>query len=532
MTEREPTTMNWAPMWFYVKISVWTTIVAVLVYGLLRLFRWRQKTFSYFKEIGIDGPKPNLLWGNLAEYHGKGLVKALTEWCDKYGDVFGFYNGDVPTLVIKDIDFLTHIFVKNFQDFTSRGVTMRTDEEHSFLGQSLLHARGLQWKRTRSCVSYAFTANKFKQMVPYMSQVADIFVQILGEKADDGKEYPMLRLFQGLTMDYVGRAAFGFDCTFQRELTHPFLKTAQSVLPGVMTGPVHMLAHSTTTMSKYIAPILWLNEKIGSFTYDIFNKHTSKVVQLRMKNPEARKPDMLQTMLDVESEEGELPEAPQLLDADAKLFKRMSPEEVGINTTILFIAGFETTATGLSYLAYVLAKHQDVQENVREEVKSVIARYGELDYTAITQGLKYLARVVDETLRMFPPVVTFTTRSAVNDFEYNGIKYKAGTSILSPTIQIHMDPRIWPEPEKFDPDRFLPENVAARPTIAYQPFGDGPRNCIGKRLALLEIIYTGARMVEKFKLTLGESQKGRMNMDYHAMVSSPGDGPYIVFHRL
>ncbi|KAH7949907.1 hypothetical protein HPB49_016647 [Dermacentor silvarum] len=329
-------------------------------------------------------------------------------------------------------------------------VTMRTDEEHSFLGQSLLHARGLQWKRTRSCVSYAFTANKFKQMVPYMTQVADIFVQILGEKADDGKEYPMLRLFQGLTMDYVGRAAFGFDCTFQRELTHPFLKTAQSVLPGVMTGPLHMLARDTTTMSKYMAPILWLNEKLGSFTYDIFNKHTSKVIQLRMKNPEAKKPDMLQTMLDVESEEGELPEAPQLLDADAKLFKRMSPEEVGINTTILFIAGFETTATGLSYLAYVLAKHQDVQENVREEVKSVIQRY-------VTELTKFLPYFITLILHYLCPSCSqscsFTTRMAVNDFEYNGIKYKAGTSIISPTIQIHMDPRIWPEPEKFDPDR-------------------------------------------------------------------------------
>lgn len=237
-------------------------------------------------------------------------------------------------------------------------------------------------------------------------------------------------------------------------------------------------------------------------------------------------------MLDVEEDDGDLPDAPQLLDADAKLYKKMSPEEVAINTTVLFIAGFETTATGLSYLAYILAKHQDVQEKVRAEVDDVVNKYGSLDYTAVTQGLKYTANVVDETLRMFPPVVTFTTRASVNDFEYDGIKYKAGTSIIAPTIQVHMDPRIWPDPEKFDPDRFLQENVASRPAMAYQPFGEGPRNCIGKRLALLEIIYTGARMVQKFKLTLGESQKGVMNMDFHAMVSSPGKGPWIKFERL
>lgn len=524
--------MDSPSFWFYFKTSAWTFALAVTVYGLFRLVRWRKKTFSYFKEIGIPGPEPNLLWGNLVGYHGKGLVNALSRWCEKYGDVFGFYNGDVPTIVTKDVDFLSFIFIKNFQDFTSRGITMRTDEEHPYLGQSLLHNRGLPWKRTRSCVSYAFTSNKFKQMIPYMSQVADIFVEILGEKADEGKEYPMLCLFQGLTMDYVGRAAFGFDCTFQRDLDHPFLKTAQSVLPGVMTGPFHFLAQSTTTLSFLVAPLLWLNSKLGTFTYDVFNKQTMKVVELRQNHPEAKKQDMLQTMLDVEAEEGQLPEAPQLLDADAKLFKRMSNEEVGINTTVLFIAGFETTATGLSYLAYTLAKYPDVQQKVREEVAAVIQKYGSLDYTAVTQGLKYTANVVDETLRLFPPVVTFTTRASVNDFEYNGIKYKKGTSVIAPTIQVHMDARYWPEPEKFDPDRFLPENVADRPAMAYQPFGDGPRNCIGKRLALLEIIYTGARMVQKFKLTLGESQKGTMKMEFHGMVSSPGKGPWIKFERL
>lgn len=81
-------------------------------------------------------------------------------------------------------------------------------------------------------------------MIPYMTQVGDIFIDVLGEKADAGKEYPMLRLFQGLTMDYVGRAAFGFECTFQRNLDHPFLKAAQDTLPGVMTGPIHMIART------------------------------------------------------------------------------------------------------------------------------------------------------------------------------------------------------------------------------------------------------------------------------------------------
>ncbi|KAL1465916.1 hypothetical protein MTO96_043047, partial [Rhipicephalus appendiculatus] len=81
----------------------------------------RQKTFNYFKEIGIPGPEPSLIWGNFVEYHKKGFVRAISEWCAKYGDVFGFYNGDLPMLVVKDLDFLTYVFVTEFKNFTDRG---------------------------------------------------------------------------------------------------------------------------------------------------------------------------------------------------------------------------------------------------------------------------------------------------------------------------------------------------------------------------------------------------------------------------
>ncbi|KAH9365723.1 hypothetical protein HPB48_009616 [Haemaphysalis longicornis] len=91
---------------------------------------------------------------------------------------------------------------------------------------------------------------------------------------------------------------------------------------------------------------------------------------------------------------------------------------------------------------------------VRSEVASVLEEYGRLDFDAVMQGMKYLSNVVDETLRMYPPGVVFTSRRAENDFEYNGIMYKAGTSVMAPTLQVHMDPRYWPEPHKFDPDRY------------------------------------------------------------------------------
>ncbi|KAL1472126.1 hypothetical protein MTO96_039523, partial [Rhipicephalus appendiculatus] len=137
-----------------------------------------------------------------------GFVHAISDWCAKYGDVFGFYNGDLPMLVVKDLDFITYVFVKDFKNFTDRGVLMRTDQEHAVLSNSIVHAKGAEWKRTRSCMSQAFTSNKLKQMMQDLEESADLFVETLGEFADAGRELAIHKPLQGLAMDYTGRAGF------------------------------------------------------------------------------------------------------------------------------------------------------------------------------------------------------------------------------------------------------------------------------------------------------------------------------------
>ncbi|XP_049524214.1 lithocholate 6-beta-hydroxylase isoform X2 [Dermacentor silvarum] len=429
-------------------------------------------------------------------------------------------------LVVKDLDFVTYIFVENFQNFTDRGIVMRAEQEHASLGKSVTHSKGANWRRMRGCISQAFTSNKLKHMMQELKEPANLFLELMGNMADTGRECAIFERLQGLAMDYTARAAFGFDCCFQRDLSHPFMITTRKVLHGVMTGPFHVFAHSTTTLVNLVAPILWLKEKLGSSSSGVFNKETTKVVELRLRNPEARKPDLLQIMLDASIQKK------HSSDAGEKTKGSMTRLEVEVNTTMTLLAGFETTSTALTYVSYVLAKYQDIQEKVRAEVASAVEEYGELNYDSVMLRMKYLRRVVDETLRIYPPGTVFTTRRALNDFDYNGIKFKAGTSFMAPTLQIHMDLRYWPEPHRFDPDRFLPENASSRPSVAYQPFGVGPRNCFGERLAILEIMYTMARMVEKYRLTLGESQKNDLELCFRATVSAPREGPYIKFQRI
>ncbi|KAL3206384.1 hypothetical protein MRX96_040114 [Rhipicephalus microplus] len=93
------------------------------------LFIWRRKHFNYFKKLGIPGPEPNLIWGNLAEYHSMESYKVLGKWIEKYGNVFGFFNGDAPFVVLNDLDFIEYVYVRNFQNFVDRGHDTVCDSE-------------------------------------------------------------------------------------------------------------------------------------------------------------------------------------------------------------------------------------------------------------------------------------------------------------------------------------------------------------------------------------------------------------------
>ncbi|KAL3219160.1 hypothetical protein MRX96_030610 [Rhipicephalus microplus] len=476
-----------------VALVVWTVIILGTTIAIFQLLRWRRRHFSYFKDLGVPGPTPNIFWGNLWEYHHKGITNAIADWCEKYGDVFGFYNGDVPTLVVKDLDFLSYVLVKDFGNFMNRGTTMRTDQQHPFLKQGLLHARDLQWKRTRSVTSHAFTAAKFRQVFPQLDDASDRLLDLLVKAGDGGeKEVAAYELFKPLAMEYISRGSFGIANNFQEATHHPLFRMAVQVLPGTITGPMHMIAQCTTTLQSVMAPLFWLNSKIGSFTYDRFAKLAYQAVDVRRKNPlPDGKKDILQILLDAETEEEKVKD--EVTNGQLKVDKKMSSTELSVNTAMLLIAGAPLTTRRWR------------------------------------KGLKYLSCVVDETLRVFPVVVSFTTRSAREGFEYKGVKYSAGLSIMSPTMVVQKDPKAWTEPERFDPDRFLPENVAQQHGMAYQPFGQGPRNCIGKRLALIEIIYTVGRIVERFSLEPGPSQKENLELRFYSMVCEPREGPWIKF---
>ncbi|XP_037506815.1 cytochrome P450 6B1 [Rhipicephalus sanguineus] len=507
-------------------------ILALILTATIFLLRWRRHHFSYFKELGIPGPKPNLIWGNLREYQSMPHYKVLEKWFQQYGDVFGYYNGDVPFVALKDLGFVEYICVRNFQNFVNRGVVMATEERHPVLGRSIMHARSVGWKSIRKAVSYGFSSAKLKLMMPSIKEKADMFFELLAKHVDTGEEVNMMTKYEELSMEYVTRGLYGLNESFLGKPNHHLTVIAKAVFRSLMKGALHVIAQSTTMFGSLMKPFYFLIHAAGKFRLQALSDETEKIVNIRRKDPSYRRLDMLQNLLDAEYSEEPMVSSSTPVPNGGFETRPLTTQEVVVNAATLFVAGFETMATSLSYVTFVLAKYPHIQEKIRKEVSDTISASGSLDYEVVTKKLDYLSQVIDETLRRFPPALTSITREAKEDFVYNGTKFKAGTCFMIAQYHLQMDPRFWPCPDEIDPERFSPENSSALNKCAHVPFGIGPRNCVGMRLALLQLKYTVARLVQKYRLELGGSQEGTMDMEAYCFLSAPSRGPWIVLHKL
>ena len=164
-----------------------------------------------------------------------------------------------------------------------------------------------------------------------------------------------------------------------------------------------------------------------------------------------------------------------------------------------FSAGYETTATSLTWTAFQLALNPSVQEKLYEEVITAVDSNGNLDYDLVAR-LPYLDSVVSEVLRMHNPA-TRLNRVCMEETELAGIKLLKGFNVEISVHTVHHSEEFHPNPYKFDPERFMPENRHNIKPYTYLPFGSGPRSCIGMRFALMETKIAIAYVIRQFRFS-------------------------------
>ena len=177
--------------------------------------------------------------------------------------------------------------------------------------------------------------------------------------------------------------------------------------------------------------------------------------------------------------------------------QEMAAKQVRDEVVTLMLAGHETSATALAWTLYLLGRHPDIEarlvESLRTELNGAPANACDLS------RLPYLKQVVQESMRIYPPVWLYSRRSVYEE-EFNGYTLPANAYVAITPYVLHRHPEFWPDPERFDPDRFGPERDGSRHPYCYLPFAAGPRACIGSGMAMLEIQLVLAQILQRFRV--------------------------------
>jgi cytochrome P450 len=374
-----------------------------------------------------------------------------------------FYN-------VTDAELMQEILVKQVDKY--RKVDFINDALSAFLGNGLLTSSGDFWKRQRKLAQPAFHTRRIEAygdvMVRYTQQM------LAGWR--NGEQRHLDRDMMKLTLQIVSKTLFDADVAGDADrvgvlLTHILHATNSRVnsmvrLPDWVPTPQRQAAQRDVTELDAII---------------------QRIVDERRESG-ADRGDLLSMLLLAQDDEG----------------KGMSDQQLRDELMTIFLAGHETTAMNLTWTWYLLSQHPDVVTRLREEVDRVL---GDRAATvADLANLPYTEMVVKEAMRLYPPAPA-VGREPVEDTELGGYPLPKQALLNLSIFAMHRSARYYPEPDRFDPERFSEANEKTIPKYAYLPFGAGPRVCIGNSFALMEARLVLATMIQQVDLALVPGQQ-------------------------
>ncbi|XP_073531744.1 cytochrome P450 3A9-like isoform X1 [Phyllobates terribilis] len=437
--------------------------------------------YGVLKKLGVPGPNPLPFIGTFLEYR-KGVVQFDMECFKKYGKLWGLYDGRQPVIAVLDPAIIKTVLVKEcYTNFTNR----RNLGPKGPMDSAITIAADEQWKRIRTVLSPTFTSGKLKEMFQIMNHYSNTLVRNIQGYVDKDESCAIKDVLGAYSMDVVTSSSFSVNIDSLNNPNDPFVTKTKKLLKLGLFSPILILV----VLFPFLRPILdGLN--VNFFPKDILNFYMNAVTSFkekRMKGDHSSRVDFLQLMLDSRVEDARGLNKEQ---------KALTDSEILAQSVIFILAGFETTSMTLTYLFYNLATHPDVQKKLQEEVNSYLPDKASSTYDILMQ-MEYLDMVIQETLRMYPPAGRLE-RVSKQTVEINGVTIPKGAVCMIPAYVLHYVPEFWPEPEEFHPERFSKENRENHTPYTFLPFGDGPRNCIGMRFAMLSMKVAITSILQHF----------------------------------
>lgn len=443
---------------------------------------------NVFRRIGLPGPIPIPFLGEMLNVMFKGVYKNDTELVNKYGKVIGVYEGTAHSILVSDLDLLRNVLIRDSNIFINRRTI---DHVSGPLDYGLTVLKDEQWKNARSIVSPTFSTAKLKGMYSLMNDISDIFNKQLLVYADQQETFDIKSLNEKYTLDNIASCLFGVETNSLENQNTTLISHLKAIFRIGFANLFILILLISPRLAMYLGKKGFSVLPRSSVNY--LTNTINQILNQRRQHLERRN-DFIQMMVDHEKEvDNNQQEDKQQLGS---LKKTLNDKEIVGQALVFMLAGYETTSVLLTFFFYVMATEPEIQEKVYEEIRQTVGD-DEITYEKLGE-LQYLDMVINETLRMYPPFLRFD-RIASQDYQLGDYLIPKGSFVNVPVYPIHHDSNYWPEPEKFIPERFSSEEKAKRHPMAYLPFGDGPRNCIGMRFALLEAklgIAKAIRLVE------------------------------------
>lgn len=481
------------------------TILSLL--AIIILYRLLVAPLRLLSSHGIKGPTPLPVVGNLFGLQKVGVQRFVKQNVEEYGLVFGYYIGTVPKIAVTDIEVARGIMVKEFESFVERGFLGAPDIIPKAIGiePGLVVADVKAWRPGRRALTPSFSSMKMKLMLPIIKESSDVLIDIMGEYAENGKSVDVFKAFSSFTLEIMIATAFGQRVAIQRGEADKLTQAIQTFFLAAEEGSSLSFAILTFLNSfSCLRPLLRRlirNSKAGDAIKLIYETAV-RLIEARKKNTQPREvKDLLQLMIDATVDEDD--------DGNKCSAKKLTTRQIAGFSVDFLNAGYETTATTLGFIAYLLATHPDVQEKLQNKIDTYFDQNPEGSLYDAAQEIKFLEMVIFESLRLYTPVPN-TQRHCCKTVTVSGVTIPKGADVLLPPGIIHQLPQYWPDPHKFDPERFSAEAKVNQTQLAHMPFGWGPRNCIGLRFALLNAKIALIETLRRYTLARGPETVAEM----------------------
>ncbi|XP_076624229.1 putative cytochrome P450 6a13 [Colletes latitarsis] len=501
---------------------------------LVILYYFFTSTFDFWENRGVPFRKPTVLFGNFAPMllFRKSLPEGINEMYEWFKDerFFGAFRVRTPVLILRDPDLIKNICVKNFACFSNRGIPVNSQDP---LSAHLFNLEGKKWKSLRSKLTPAFSSGKLKRMFYLLAECSEEFQKLIGASSKSDRPFEVRELAAKFTIDVIGTCAFGIQINALTDEESEFHRAATKLSkPSYKATLWRMLRTAMPRLYKLLG-VQVIDPGVTKFFKDV----VSQMISQREENG-IKRHDFMDLLIELKNRgtlESDSGNGQICNDEDAETTEEIELDEnsIAAQAFVFFVAGYETSSNTIAFCLHELALNAEIQEKTRRDIHDAINnRGGKLSYDAV-QDMKYLDMVIAETLRKYPPASLLSRRC---EYQYQipntKVELPAGIRVIIPIYGLHHDPDYYPNPSTFDPERFTEENKRTRHPYIYLPFGEGPRNCIGMRFALLQIKVGIISFLRDHRVEICERTVTSFKFSRRSLVTSSESGFWLKIVQL